>query len=214
MMNLESFLIHQLDNSKTMNKYYIVPNSLIGIAWVSESSTKQYSYPEGVFPKGSVVMEIDALMEGSGKLYNNSDFPLISDQFKKEIEQEGFTELTFTPVDFLFIGLNLEDNNPNHGLTKDDFWQLNIAPEGEHFFKWKTRLVVSEVALSFLKAKNAFREFDEGISLGQEYSLVTNKFLIEGNFEGFFLEKWPKIYAEIEEKRKIHAALRKSMRNK
>ena len=147
-----------------MTKYNIVPNSLIGTAFISESDTRQYNYPEGKFPKGSVVMEIDSDMEDM--LIDNYDFPIVTSDFRDLILKKGVSELSFDPIDFLNIGLNLRANKPNYGFTKDSFWKLNIADGGKDFIKWKSHLVVSEKALHFLYETKAFADFDEGISLG------------------------------------------------
>ena len=197
-----------------MKFYFIIPSVISGYAIVSESSSKQYHYPAGMFPKGDLVMIIDSYDWHKHLFKDGSSSFFVTSWFKKKLIEENFQELDFRNIDKLIIDENLEENFPTHGFTKNSFCKLIILPNGKHFIKWKNYLIVSERALNFLYTNDAFQEFDEGISLGEEYSLVTNKFLIDGNFEEFFLQELPKINEEIKEKRKINAALRKSMRNK
>ena len=186
-----------------MKEYFIIyPGSIAGYSIVS--SGEYNSYPSGVFPKGAVVMEIDSL-DYHKSLFSTSatGHYFVTASFKTILEKANFSGVSFRPLDFLIIGLNLKDNYPNHGFTKSSFWKLELGYNKDaDFYLFRGSLVVSDNALKFLYEHGAFEDRIEGSIYGKEYEILTNKFLLEGEVEDFVINKLPLTTAHIKKMRR------------
>jgi len=187
-----------------MNYYHILPNALIGYIFFEGNINPTV---ENIFPseKIKLVMDSDANLES--KILRYSFYTVVSKILKKTIENSSLSGFRFKSISEIIKEYKVDENGPlpDYRSYSDDYSLL----VGSHystpadFRHWKGNLVVSETALDFLYKQNAFIDNFEGASYGDEYKLLTNKFLIEGNIDEYFNQQWPIINQAIEEKRKL-----------
>ena len=153
-----------------------------------------------------LVMELDSDSIPFPFFTNHWNHLFLKAELKKSFEGRFLHEIALEKVDKLVIGPNLEFNNPNHGFTEDSFSKVNIISNDANFIDfhlWRDiYLIVSESALQFLTDIGAFSTIIEGVAYGKNFEIITNKFLIDCDFEEYFTIKWPTIMNNIEKKRR------------
>ena len=192
-----------------MKRFLIYPSVIAGNSLISDGTPSRY--PEGVYPKDALVMEIDSY-DYHKHLFTTSNIGdyFVTSAFKPILQNAQFPEISFLPLDILVIGLNLEANHPDHGFDKDSFWKLEIAPNGQDFSTFKSYLIVSEKALDFLYYHDAFEDKNPGTFVGPDFEMVMNKVLVEGDIEDFVFNELSTYLRATEKMReKIHAEYRR-----
>lgn len=187
-----------------MIRYYINPHSVIGQAYYLKDNMKN-----SVRSSADDILTLEFTMDYGeyDDLISNFSHFIVTDDLKNALESSKFEGLEFE----LYSSVQrtyLEDDLSSKGAKNSfmgDYWKMNCKENSIQYdiSRWKSELIVSEKALDVLYDKNGFKDFDEGIHLGDEYSFISNKFLLEGDVEAFFLNKYPKIKKEIKEKRKL-----------
>ncbi len=180
-----------------MRYYHIEANGLAGVYFVSNES-----YNQGL-PLGLRVLYPDtfdippAFFETFG-----ADF-FVTDAFKKELQEAGFTELTFNPIDHLLLDPHRVDFFSEHSITEKSFWKVYIPSTGivQDFFLWDKRfLVVSEKALDFLRKHKGYEDEIRWKNFGPAFEILTNFYPIDVNIDAYFNHQYKLDKAYVDQK--------------
>ena len=194
-----------------MIKYHIIPNALIGAAYFKNEDNKRIDRQD---PNDILSLEIQMDYGNYDHLLRFSKHLIVTDFLKSKLELEKFEGLSFQLFEII-ERTYLEDSisTSNSAISfNGKYWKMDCdeANDKLDLAQWRNNLVVSEKGLQFLYKNKGFKDLDEGIHygdegiyVGPEFSMITNKFLIEGEIEDFFMNKMPKINEDIKQRRKF-----------
>jgi len=201
MTNLALSLCHQSDN---MKYYYILPDALIGYIFFDGGINPRF---DNIFPSEKIKIVIDSDLSIESKVLRHSFYTIISKSLKQAIEKSQLSGFHFKVISEIIREYRVDQNGPlpDYRSYSDDYWLLvgSDFSSRADFTHWKGNLVISEKAINFLYEQDAFKDNIEGTTFGDEYKVLTNKFLLEGNIDDYFNNQWPIIYKDIAEKRKL-----------
>jgi len=183
-----------------MKFYYIGVNALAGEYFVSNERNNE-GLPLGLRVLYPDTFDIPPAFFGTF----GADY-FATDAFKKELQEAGFTELTFTPIDHLLLDPHRVDFFTEHSITEKSFWKVYIPSTGivQDFFLWDKRfLVVSEKALDFLRKHKGYEDNIQGRNLGPEFEVLINLYPIDGDMDDYFNNQYKLDKAMVERKEKI-----------
>lgn len=200
-----------------MNYFLIYPDAVIGSSYFQNGSeTSLNSIGQDDLLKLHITTDYGdykGLLMGGG-MY------ILNDQLKRAFEKADFKGVYLKAFDEV-IRDNDEDGSQTISSQKEEYWLIKANTSGfnvidcsitqlSDFNYCRGHLIVSEVALNFLYEQEAFVD-EKVLNREDNTSVLTNRFLLEGNAENFILEKMPilrkKVSALRQAEYRFHAGL-------
>jgi len=185
-------------------KYFLIyPQGIIGSSYFQNGKeTSMNSIGQGDVLKLHITTDYGdykGLLMGGG-MY------ILNNQLKEAIEKADLKGVYFKAFDEV-IRDNDEDGSHIISSQKEEYWLItaNISnfkvidcsiTQLSDLNYCRGSLIVSEVALNFLYEQKAFVD-EKILNRKENTSVLTNRFLVEGDIESFILEKIPRIRSNI-----------------
>ncbi len=191
-----------------MNYFLIYPDAVIGSSYFQNGSeTSMNSIGQDDLLKLHITTDYGdykGLLMGGG-MY------ILNDQLKRAFEKADFKGVYLKAFDEI-IRDNDEDGSRIISSQQEEYWLITANDSSfnvidcsktqlSDFNYCRGHLIVSEVALNFLYEQEAFVD-EKILNRADNTSVLTNRFLIEGDVENFILEKMPILRKEVSELRR------------